>query len=76
MTDDKQLADGFVYYFIDKIKNIRANMEHNKLFLPTSYDDVPQLTEFRLFLEKEVGEIIMGMQSKTCDLDPIPTSSH
>ena len=73
-TDDKQLADEFANYFIDKIKNIRANMDHNELFLPTSHDDVPKLTEFRLFLEKEVEEIVMGMQSKTCELDPIPTS--
>ena len=49
-------------------------MDHNELSLPTSHDDVPKLTEFRLFLEKEVEEIVMGMQSKTCELDPIPTS--
>ena len=49
-------------------------MEHNDLFLPTSHDDVPKLTELRLFLEKEVEEILMGMQSKTRELDPIPTS--
>ena len=49
-------------------------MDHNELFLPTSHDDVPKLTEFRLFLEKEVEEIVMGMQSKTCEFDPILTS--
>ena len=38
--------------------------------LPTSHDDVPKLTEFRLFFEKEVAEIVMGMQSNTCELDP------
>ena len=49
-------------------------MDHNELFLPTSHDDVPKLTELRLFPEKEVEEIVMGMQSKTCELNPIPTS--
>ena len=39
-------------------------MDHNELFLLTSHDDVPKLTEFRLFLEKEVEEIVMGMQSE------------
>ena len=49
-------------------------MDHNELFLLTSQDDIPKLTEFRLFLEKEVEKIFMGMQSKTCELDPILTS--
>ena len=43
-TDDKQLADEIVNYFIDKIKNIRAILDHNELYLPTSHDDVPKLT--------------------------------
>ena len=74
-----ELANRFVNYFGDKIKSIRQDLE-NSLNTPdyttnvaSDFDGVP-LEKFRIVHQDEVRKIITSSPSKSCALDPIPTS--
>ena len=66
-------ADGFLKFFSDKVESVRgATMGHPlPRILPTA---VTSLSHFRACTEDEVREVIMRSPSKSCSLDPIPTT--
>ena len=68
-----QLAKEFANYFMDKIKKIRDDREQHPKYIP-SVREVESFSNFRLMTEDEVSTIIHKMASKSCRLDPIPTT--
>ena len=42
--------------------------------LQTHESDIPKIRSFSPMMESQVKKIIMEMQSKLCELDPIPTT--
>ena len=74
-----ELANRFVNYFGDKIKSIRQDLENSSntpngtINVISDFDGVP-LKEFRIVHQEEVRKIISSSPSKSCSLDPIPTS--
>ena len=71
--NNQVLADKFADFFIDKILNIRNQLDNEDLFSPDS-QNVETMKSFRLLSEEEVELIIRGLSSKSCELDVIPTS--
>ena len=72
----KSLCEHFAKYFCDKIRTIRPNFSNQ-------VDDVPsvqkpkmrnKLFNLETASENEVRKTIIKSASKSCDLDPIPTS--
>ena len=70
---DKELANEFADFFISKIVRIRQELDKHPLYQP-SMSDVPELNNFRELYEDEVLKLIMKTKSKSCELDPIPTT--
>ena len=75
-TSVKSLCDHFSKYFVDKIENIRSKFPDNVHNIPSV-----QKTEIRFKMkvferatEDEIKKLILSSSSKSCDLDPIPTS--
>ena len=74
-----ELANRFVNYFGDKIRSIRQDLENSSntpngtINVISDFDGVP-LKEFRIVHQEEVRKIISSSPSKSCSLDPIPTS--
>ena len=69
----EDLAEEFAQFFLDKIVNIREAMKDDKVYsypnrVPFSFSKFPPLTE------SEVEAIIMSMQTKSCEIDAIPTT--
>ena len=69
---DDDLANRFADFFINKIDKIRKAMENEPIYDP-EVKDIPKLTKLAPFTPDQVQSIIMGMQSKTCETDSIPT---
>jgi DNA-directed RNA polymerase subunit F len=74
----KEVANRFGNYFHDKIVKIREDL--STLRESVTHEEPPtepvqcRLTEFEPASEKEVKKIIMDTASKSCMLDPMPTS--
>ena len=43
------------------------------MYTPTSMNP-PKLQEFRPMEDKDVHKVIMSLKTKTCELDPVPTT--
>ena len=71
-TDEESLANDFANYFMSKIEKIREELEGYILYKPQGRN-VREFSNFRLFSDEEVRTIIMGMKTKSCEMDPIPT---
>ena len=71
-TSDKDLAEEFADFFMDKIQKIRDNLTGNPTYEPTK-KITSRLAEFRPFDQTEVKKIILSMKSKSCELDALPT---
>ena len=70
---DEELAQQFADVFLEKIQNIRK-MFQNITPLQTQESGIAKIRLFSPMMESQVKKIIMGMQSKSCELDPIPTT--
>ena len=75
-TSVKSLCDHFSRYFVDKIETIRSKF-------PDKVQNIPQVQKpeirskmkvFERALEDEIKNLILSSSSRSCDLDPIPTS--
>ena len=73
-TGDKKLANDFADYFIEKIQKIRDNLDTNPKFKPTRNSTITPLKIFKPTTVDEVTTTIMGMKTKSCELDFLPTS--
>ena len=71
-TDDESLVNDFADYFMSKIGKIREELEGYPLYKPQGWN-VREFSNFRLFSNEEVRTIIMGMKTKSCEIDPVPT---
>ena len=71
-TNNKDLAEEFADFFMDKIQKIRDNLTGNPTYEPTK-KITSRLTEFKPFDQTEVEKIILSMKSKSCKLDALPT---
>ena len=70
--DPKSLANDFVEYFCSKIKMITDKFPGSDGGV--AHQDVPQLTSFQPVSQDELRKIILSGNSKSCFLDPIPTT--
>ena len=74
--DPAELANNFGDFFVQKIDNIRGNIENMSInSIPEIESEEPdeKLTNFRPHTEEEVRKIIMSFSNATCDMDPVPT---
>ena len=69
------LPDQFCDFFSNKIDCIHDNLDTHSCEPPTfaSFDG-PQLSQFELVTSKLIRELILKSPTKSCMLDPIPTS--
>ncbi len=77
-SNPEDLANKFASFFVSKIQTIRDELDNTEVHdlsaeLKESALDCT-LLEFKQFTLEKVGRIIMSAPSKTCKLDPIPTS--
>ena len=69
---DKDLAEDFADFFMVKIQKIRDNLTGYPTYEPKK-KITTRLAEFRPFEQTELKKIILGMKSKSCKLDALPT---
>ena len=60
--------------YINKIQIIRNNLNSYGKYHVDEAQQVPALEKFEPLMEDEVAKVIMGMASKSCDIDPVPTN--
>ena len=77
-TSEKELAENFSTYFQSKISKIRASLDSQKQSSnPLTFDAFKTNCSFDSFSslsEVKIDKIIKQSPSKSCDLDPLPTS--
>ena len=71
-TNDKDLAEEFADFFMEKNQGIRDNLTENPVYQLTR-KNISRLAEFRPFDQTEVKNIILSMKNKSCGLDTLPT---
>ena len=75
----KDLAQDFSDFFINKIDGIRTKIRSETKGQPTKVNieeqdtDIDELVEFTPVTKDEVRKVISKSQSKSCELDAIPT---
>ena len=66
-------ADGFQKFFKDKVESVRmATAGHSPPIVPCNATS--SLAELQVCTEDDVRRVIMGSPTKSCSLDPIPTT--
>ena len=70
---DESLAENFATYFLEKINNIRDRFTEVPMYNPPINESIPRLTSFSPMTKKQVRDIVFSMESKSCELDTIPT---
>lgn len=73
-SNDKQLADDFVEYFLNKIDTIRESIKDHDIYLPSGSDHVPTMDSFTPMSRAEILKIANSLKTKSCELDKWPTS--
>ena len=69
------LPDRFCDFFSDKIDRIHDDLDSRSCEPPTfAIFDGPQLSQFEPVTEELICELILKSLTKSCMLDPIPTS--
>ena len=71
--NNKELAEEFASFFINKIKKIREALDSGQMFKPTQHRSSKSFENFTKLAEDEVEKIIMSMPTKSCKLDVLPT---
>ena len=69
---DESLANQFADYFITKIDRIRDNFSQTPVLIPET-TNIPTFQRFTPLTTEQVTNLISSMQTKSCELDPIPT---
>ena len=70
---DDQLAENFVDFFMEKIKKIHDSLQDYDVYKPCDSES-NKFSGFVPLSEQEVAAIIGKMASKSCEIDPIPTT--
>ena len=71
-SSDEELANQFADYFMNKIKNIRDELDKYPEYSPSNRAK-GQLNTFTEVTQEQVIYYIKKMPTKGCELDPIPT---
>jgi hypothetical protein len=72
VDNENTLADQFADHFMDKIAKIRDSLKDYENFKP-SRKDVPSFDRFAELTENEIEKLISQLQTKSCELDVLPT---
>ena len=72
-TSNKKLAESFASHFQGKIDKIRDLLKNKPHYSPED-EEAPELKCFAPMTQKEVSEVISSLKSKSCELDPVPTT--
>ena len=70
---DEELAEHFANFFIEKIENIRDKFNSYTFYGPIEKNTIGKLSEFKPLSTDEIRKLIVKMQSKSCELDCLPT---
>ena len=70
---DEALANTFADYFMEKISKIRVELHSDPEYSP-EHRDIDQLVQFHPVSAEYISKKIRQMASKSCELDPIPTT--
>ena len=68
----EDLEEEFTDYFLIKIKTIGKHFEDTEKYIPRP-SNTPLCRRFAPLTEEEVRKDIFNMNTKSCELDPIPT---
>ena len=71
-SSDMELAEKCVSFFIEKIEKIRNILDQHSLYTPPVQPMPILLENFIQLLEGDVCKLIMKLQMKSCESDPIP----
>ena len=71
--NDKELAQVFADFFVNKIETIQNNLQHYPIYQPTQRDISQKLSNFEMLNQQEVFKLVMKMQTKSCEADVLPT---
>ena len=71
---NNDLAEEFADFFLSKIQQIHDSLEGYETFSPLQHHSASKLSSFMSLMESDVATIIRGMASKSCEVDPIPTT--
>ena len=72
-NSDKELADEFASYFLNKIVRIREELDDQPLY-QLSKNDTPEFNNFKEVSKDQVQMLVMRTKSKFCELDLIATT--
>ena len=70
----EELVEEFTEFFINKIAQIRASLEEYDIELDENTFKGDEMASFREVTNDEIKSIIMSSNSKSCELDAMPTS--
>ena len=70
---DKALVNTFADYFMEKISKIRDELHSHPEYSP-QHRDIDQLVQFHPVSAEHISKEMRQMASKSCELDPIPTT--
>ena len=70
---DSSLAESFADHFINKIDKIRDSLTNFKNFEP-EIKNVPSFDRFESLTADEIRKLINELQTKSCELDILPTN--
>ena len=75
-SSTQQLANDFNNYFIEKVQSIRDEFLEDDMSVSTPHDGraVPPFSKFTVLSPKIMMSFIQKSNSKSCELDPFPTS--
>ena len=68
------IAEEFADIFLSKIQQICDSLESYEKFSPEQHQCASEVSSFAPMTESDVATIIKGMVSKSCEIDPIPTT--
>ena len=76
LDSDKELTHKFAYFFINKIRVIRDQLnEYQKYNLRVNAKAISMtLSKFNPMSAQDIMSIIKSMSSKSCELDVVPTT--
>ena len=74
--DKTALAERFSKFFVEKISKIRSALDANQMHDPEPPNSpcTSSMNNFSPVTEEEVKKLILSSASKSCSLDPVPTS--
>ena len=70
---EQELANEFADFFIQKLIKIRDKLDDYPTYQPSNLN-VPKFNSFKEISQDQVRKIIISTKSKSCELDPIPTT--